>query len=180
MATYIYLPIPTQEFREYARKLEQPPQNTLCNPFLSGKGKAIARFFSGCLSGVKPWDELLLISHGNTTGSNTTAGKRGNSTKVYTPVQLARAIEEEGLTKSHITLKLLVCGSARNEGLQGGDPFGKRVCAAMKDRGYNKIEVTGYHGNVSTDGGKITVLRAGVNGGKYYPANIPGSYTLYK
>ena len=180
MATYIYLPIATQEMRDFAAKLNLGSQYTLSNYFLAGKGKGIARFFAGCLSGVKPWDELLVICHGSGGGSNRTGVTRNGTLKAYTPDQLAKVIESEGLTKAFIDLKLLVCGSAENSALNGADPFGKRVCAAMKDRDYNRIQVTGYRGLVSTDGGKISVLRQGEQGGKYYPANVPGSYQVYK
>lgn len=180
MATYVFLPVPTQEMREFAAKLKLGKQQTLCNAFVSGKGKGVARFFSGCLSGVKPWDELLLICHGSGGGSNKTGADRDGKLKAYTPEELAAVIEKEGLTKSFTNLKLLVCGSAEKTALKGGETFGKRVCKALKQRGYNKIEVTGYRGLVSTDGGKIAVLRDGIDGGKYYPADVPGSYEVYK
>lgn len=180
MATYIYLPIPTQEMRDFASKLKLGRQNTLCNYFVSGRGKAITRFISGCLSGVKPWDTLLLICHGSDGGSTKTGAKRDGILKAYTPDQLARTIDKEDLTKSFIDLKLLVCGSAETTALKGGDSFGKRVCAAMKDRDYKKIQVTGYLGLVSTDGGKVSVLRDGIDGGRYYPADIPGSYQVFR
>jgi hypothetical protein len=180
MATYIYLPIPTQEMKDFASKLNLGGEYTLNNCFLSGNGKAIARFFGGCLGSLKAWDELLVICHGAGGGSRFTGAQREGQLKKYDPQALVRAMEKEGLTKSFINLKLLICGSGEATNAGVTNPFAERVCAEMKQLGYSNIRVTGYLGEVSTDGGKITVLRNGEQGGKYYDGDIPGSYKVYR
>ena len=181
MTTWIYLPVPTQEMRDFAIGLNLGSQYTLSNYFVSGKGKAITRFFGGCLGGVSAWDELLLICHGATGGSKFTGATRDdNKLKKYSPEELAGVIRKEGLAKSFIDLKLLVCGGGLRP--RGGvdDPFAERLCDALKAEGYSQIRVTGYLGDVSTSGGKVKVLRNGEQGGKYYDGNVPGSYKVYK
>ena len=179
MTTWIYLPVPTQEMRDFASGLQLGGQFTLSNHFVSGKGKAISRFFGGCLDGVSPWDTLLLICHGATGGSRFTGAQRADGLKKYSPEELAAVIRKEGLTKSFIDLKLLVCGGGLRT-VKGDDPFAQRTCEALKGDGYSQIRVTGYLGDVSTSGGKIKVLRNGEQGGKYYDGNVPGSYKVYK
>ena len=186
MTTYIYLPIATQEMKNFASKLNLGSKYTLSNYFLSGNGKAVTRFFGGCLRSLAAWDELLVICHGSTGGSRFTGVDRNGSLKKYDPKQLVRAIEKEGLTKSFIDLKLLICGSGlspkkRENGtdIVLAEPFAKRVCDELKNSHYSNIRVTGYLGNVATDG-KITVLRDGEQGGKHYHADIPGSFKVYR
>ena len=181
MTTWIYLPVPTQEMRDFASGLQLGAQYTLSNYFVSGKGKAITRFFGGCLDGVSPWDTLLLICHGATGGSRFTGATRGDGLlKKYSPEELATVIRKEGLTKSFIDLKLLVCGGGLRPAKGTDDPFAERTCAALKADGYSQIRVTGYLGDVSTSGGKVKVLRNGEQGGKYYDGDIPGSYKVYR
>jgi hypothetical protein len=182
MTTWIYLPVPTQEMRDFASGLALGSQYTLSNYFVSGKGKAVTRFFGGCLGGVAAWDELLLICHGATGGSRFTGASRGanNELKKYSPDELAVVLRKEGLTKSFVDLKLLVCGGGLRPASGLDDPFAERVCAALKAEGYSQIRVTGYLGDVSTSGGKITVLRNGEQGGKYYDGKLPASYKVYK
>lgn len=180
MTTWIYLPVPTQEMKDFASGLGLGAQYTLSNHFVSGKGKAFSRFFGGCLGGVAAWDELLLICHGATGGSKFTGAQRSDGLKKYAPDELARVIQKEGLTKSFINLKLLVCGGGLKPAGGAVDPFAERTCAALKADGFSKIEVTGYRGDVSTTGGKITVLRGGEQGGKYYDGSLPASYKVYK
>jgi hypothetical protein len=180
MTTYIYLPIPTQEMKDCASALNLGSKYTLSNLFLSGSGKAVARYFGGCLGSLNNWDELLLISHGATGGAPFAGARRGAALKMYDPEQLANAIEKEGLPKSFIDLKLLVCGGGLSPRVGGTEPFAKRVCAALKASGYSNLKVTGYLGNVATTGGKITVLRNGEQGARYYDGNVPGSYKVYR
>ncbi len=181
MTTWIYLPVPSQEMRGFANDMKLGDRYTLSNYFASGKGKAITRFFGGCLGGVAPWDELLLICHGAALGSRLTGADRDDgSEKTYTPAALAAVIEKEGLSKAFVDLKLLICGSAVRPATGVDDPFAMRVCSAMKASGYSNLRVTGYLGNVTTDNGKILVARAGVDGTKYYAGNVPGSYKVYR
>lgn len=181
MATYAYLPVPTNEMRDFALRLRLPPQNILSNRFIKGYGKALARMADGCLGKLTADDRLLLVCHGLERGSKTTGADRGDKQhpdwKVYTPAHLARAIEKEGLTKSFVDLRLLVCGSALPP--EGEAPFAKRLCDELTQRGYANILVTGYKGKVSTDNGKIEVARNGPQGGRYYDADDRDSYAVY-
>ncbi len=94
---------------------------------------------------------------------------------------MAKTISKEGLPKTFVNLHLLVCGSANNSGLPPGTmPFGQRVCNELKALGYTNICVTGYTGGVSTDGGSITVLRSGTQGGKYYPGTDADSFRQFR
>lgn len=182
MTIYIFLPVPTQEMKDFAIKLRLPPQQVLHNYFTSGMGKGIMRFFGGCLSSLSPADTLNLICHGATGGSTKTGADRNGVLKAYTPEQLAEVIMKEGLPKTFINLKLLICGGAldRNPSSRGKPAFAKGCFDALKARGYGNILVTGYCGDVSTDGGGITVLRGGSDGSKYYAEDAAGSTIVYR
>lgn len=182
MTTYIFLPIPTQEMKDFATKLRLPPKQVLHNTFTSGIGKGFTRAFGGCLRALSPADTLNLICHGATGGSTKTGADRGGVLKTYTPERLAEVIEKEGLPKTFINLKLLICGGAldRNPSAKGKPAFAKGCFDALKARGYGNIQVTGYCGDVSTDGGTITVLRGGDQGSRYYNEGDAGSTVVYR
>lgn len=180
MTTWIFLPVPTQEMKNFASKLNLGPSRTLHNQFVSGAGKGITRFLGGCLNGVEPWDELLLICHGATGGAPFTGAQRSaHDLKKYDPAGLAKVIQAEGLTKSFVNLKLLICGGGLHRKGTGG-AFAELTFQALRQAGYANVQVTGYLGDVATDGGKISVLRGGEQGGRYYDANLPASHKTYK
>ena len=183
MTTYIFLPIPTQEMKDFANKLGLPAQQLLHNFFVSGKGKGLTRAVGGgCLRALSPADTVNLICHGATGGSTLTGADRAGVLKAYTPAELAEVLEKEGLPKTFVNLKLLICGGAldTNPSAKGKPAFAKGCFDALKARGYGNIQVTGYCGDVSTDGGEITVLRQGSEGGKYYAEDAVGSTVVYR
>jgi hypothetical protein len=171
MAEYIYLPVPTKEMTVIAKKMvaarkkhNRPEPGILRNYFVSGFLKGVMHLLGGCLRCVHHSDTLFLMLHGaGVAGSRFIGEKRGRDNKTYTPDQIARTLEKEGLPKSFVDLHLLTCGS----GLEGGDkaeyraPFAKRVSTALKALGYDRIRVTGYLGDIrpgARDGFEVDVL----------------------
>jgi hypothetical protein len=181
MPEFIFLPVPTREMREFAqmicdnRTAAQNTAPTVLKPYFEkGMGKGIVRALGrGCLRGVRAGDTLYLVLHGDgVAGSKGVGAGRGYSRedlpgrivwkagpgsteKDYSPDDVARIIEAEGLTKGFIDLHMLTCGS----GLEGGnDPncvrsIAERVRDAMQARGYDRIRVTGYTGSINVGGG---------------------------
>ena len=171
MAEYIYLPVPTKEMIEFANKFKDArlkKTNTdvgiLKNYFVSGMLKGVSRhLFGGCLRAVHQGDSLFLILHGaGVAGSRFIGAKRNGGQKKYTPEQIARTIEKEGLPKSFEDLFLLSCGGGLDvdDGGRLHKPFVAKVSAALKDLGYSRIRVTGYMGDVKPgcgDGYQVVV-----------------------
>ncbi|TDU32183.1 hypothetical protein DFR24_1572 [Panacagrimonas perspica] len=159
MTEYIYLPVPSSEMEQMARDMQKTRLREKANlPFLvhnahlSGYRKGMAHILGdGCLKKVQGGDTVYLLIHGTgAADSETISAKRilpngVEERKRYTPKEIAHTLEKEGLTKSLVDLKLLVCGA----GLVGTkSSMGQRIFEALKKRGYGRIRVTAYLGNV--------------------------------
>jgi hypothetical protein len=184
MTRYVYLPVPSLDMEAMALKLVSH-KNILRNDFQYGIAKAVQRILMGCLRGIAAADELCLIIHGREAGSRFVGedrrGANGMELKKYSPEELARAIDKEGLIKTFRDLKLVACGGgncAYGE-KQAMPPFAQRLSFALKQRGYDHIQVTGYHGLVSVENRTIEVAFNGPQGGKYYPADAEGAATRF-
>jgi hypothetical protein len=181
MAGYIYLPVNTEEMRNFAkdwregqREKGKRPYEVLKN-FESGFGKGLVRGIGlGVLRGLSAQDKLYVVCHGLPTGSRATAAARGaakirngpiirwegGTYKVYKPDELAAVMEKEGLLKSFVDVRLFVCGSAVVP--QGeAKSFAEKVFDAMKAIGYNHIAVTGYLGSVGGQYGRRPIGNGG-------------------
>jgi hypothetical protein len=174
MAGYIYLPVNTEEMRDFARDWREGqrekgkrPYEVLKN-FEEGFGKGLLRGIGlGVLRGLSAQDKLYVVCHGLAEGSNVVAAARGakkvwngglsswkgGTFKIYRPAELAAVMEKEGLLKSFVDLRLFVCGSAVVPDGQAKS-FAEKVFDAMKAIGYNHIAVTGYLGTVGSQYGR--------------------------
>ena len=132
----------------------------------------------GCLRAVGARDTIYLLLHG--TGDVCSRevgvdrakvllpdGQWGRPAgvaaikKAYTPTDIARVLEAEGLPRDFQDLHLLTCGSGleglRDKSSKDWQPddekfrksYAKRVYDILKARGYRFIHVTGYLGDVS-------------------------------
>jgi hypothetical protein len=166
MAGYIYLPVPTQEFFEHAKKwtnglLEKGkvPHKLLYN-YEQGWRKGFTRRIGlGVLRNVANTDKLYIICHGAGQGSRKIGGERGGTfdgrewsggvMKAYTAEQLAKVIESEGLAKSFIDLRVFACGSGLVPPVEGETrSFAEKLKISLVRLGYSRIEVTGYLGSI--------------------------------
>jgi hypothetical protein len=179
MAKYAFVPIPPEEMLKFARALKLGQGAILSNAFVSGAGKAVSRFFGGCLRHLSAKDMLFVVVHGSGGGSRKVGAERNGVMKVYSPEQLADVLQKEGLTRSFVDLRLAVCGSAENKALAGLPSFAERLGAELVGAGYSNIKVMGYKGLVSPTTGGVDVLRAGKDGGKYYSGEEPESFEVY-
>lgn len=181
MAKYIYLPVVSAEMMRMANDMVQGHRkegealSILHNPFSQGAMKGVARSVGvRCLSRVREGDTVYIFCHGAAVPGSRRIGaarqvvhKGGNrweevegTTKSYTQSELARLVEAEGLPKIYVDLHLLTCGS----GLTGGDnPMLQRSLAdrfhdELLVRGYARVQVTGYLGNISIgSSGKFSI-----------------------
>lgn len=153
MAGYIYLPIPTAEMKNFAKDFNdgraekgKAKYPVVSNPHVKGPLKGFRRRVGlGCLRSVTA-GKLYIIVHGSAKGSKFVGASRSNNVlKKYTPDELADVIEAEGLLKSFVDLRLFACGSGLAPDATYG-PYGQRLAGALRNNGYNGIQVTGYEG----------------------------------
>ena len=184
MTKYAFLPVPTQEMKDFASGLGCGGDKMLRNAFLSGIGKAMDRLGGGCLKGLSPNDVLYVICHGNRNGSNTIGVDRAEADneaklaknpdaktrpdmKVYYAPALVALLQKEGLPGTFENLHLAICGSATGASNAEGASFAQQVLGAMRLAGYSNVRVTGYFGEVETSGGniikRVTDPKDGVN-----------------
>ncbi|HWE00359.1 MAG TPA: hypothetical protein VG345_15015 [Bryobacteraceae bacterium] len=165
MAGYIFVPVPTTEMLKFAKQWtdgQTDKGKTAYRLLYSvdvGLTKAYRRHFgaglltggAGVLRAVAATDKLYVLTHGNSKGSSRIGEDRADGTeKYYTPDGFARTLEQEGLIKSFVDLRLYVCGSATVPKGQSAS-FAERLKASMRARGYVHLSVTGYHGSVYTE-----------------------------
>ena len=192
MAEFIFLPVPTPEMAEMARdicdartKARLAAPTVLRNYFDAGAGKGFLRAIGkGCLRGLGGGDTLWLVLHGaGVAGSRVVgadrskvkqgklwqAGPGGEKMKKYGTEDVARVLEAEGLPKGFVDLHMLTCGS----GLQGGDrpqyvrPIAQRVHEALRARGYDRVRVTGYTGDIRAGAGNCFTVEVSRGGGAF-------------
>jgi hypothetical protein len=97
------------------------------------------------LRDIKPGDKLYIMLHGPSQADGFLGASRKNGMKRYTPEQLARVLQREGLAKNITDIRLYACGSA----IVGQEPaMAERLKQALVQRGYQNIAVYGYLGDV--------------------------------
>jgi hypothetical protein len=176
MAGYIFIPVPTPEMIEFAQSwaagrnaklannANKQPYQVLCN---DNGGKGYRRQNGlGVLRKLATADKLYILAHGHSLGSVAIGAARGakrrqqpsgkvewvgGKLKKYSADELAKLLEDEGLGKTFIDLRVYACGSAIAPTPPGQHPgttvaFADGLKNAMKARGYNSISVTGYEG----------------------------------
>jgi len=169
MAGYIYLPVNTEEMRNFAKDWQEGQRDRgkvaykILKNFESGWRKGFVRDIGrGVLRGLTAQDKLYVLIHGSEHGSSRVGAARGatksagpietwegGTLKTYTPDQLAAVVEKEGLLKSFVDLRLFVCGSALIP-LAQTKSFAERFALSMGALGYNHLQVTGYLGSVKS------------------------------
>ncbi|WP_157937604.1 hypothetical protein [Oceaniglobus roseus] len=177
MATFIYCPVMTGEMAFLARKWNEgraaigKPPHLVIGAADSGRTKALRRaFVGGDLGAVAADDKLYLLAHGywnagegavvvgarrgdfQTGGSLQGYTLTGGADKIYTPDQLARHLDKEGLRKDFVDLRLFCCGTGLDAVSQVHGPlapYAQRLRLAMAARGHDRVAVTGYLGSVS-------------------------------
>jgi hypothetical protein len=96
--------------------------------------------------------------------------------KTYTPGDLARVLEDEGLPKDFKNVYLAACWSA----LGGYDraPFAQALWGALRQRGYYSVEVTGYRGPFTYSGLGVFIELPGQHYGLPNPDQIKNNMAL--
>jgi hypothetical protein len=183
MATYIYCPVMTGEMIAVANTWNNGRVARGKAPYQvigasdSGAGKMLRRaFLGGKLDQVQDNDKLYVLAHGYQSkeahGALVIGAQRGDyvasgrsltgyavqaapgvGPKLYRAVTFAKHLEDEGLSKGFIDLRLFCCGSGL-DGKQNGvnyAPYASRLKAAMVARGYTQIMVAGYLGDLGAD-----------------------------
>jgi hypothetical protein len=166
MAGYIFLPVDTQEMREFAenwqegqRRNGKSPYTLLCN----SSSRLQRATYGGALRMLTRADKLYVLAHGGEMGSRRIGARRGaqrgggpvpswtgGELKTYTPEQLAALMVNEGLPWNIVDVRLFICGSGLGPTVNGVPyrPFAERFRDEMLMRGYSDIRVTGYLGSV--------------------------------
>ncbi len=168
--TYIYLPLGTPEFREYAsdwnqgRRDKNKSEHVVIVNNSSGFIKATRRVFGGgMLKVVGTLDKLYVLLHGGgLTGSTRIGGKRkrkldtsitykhvwkGGTSKSWDATEFADHLAAEGLKKGHRDLRIFACGSGITQ-TNDNESYSQRLAKALFALGYHQIVVTGYLGNL--------------------------------
>lgn len=159
MTNFIFLPVPiagiqqqAETWREGVETKGKPPPQILMNHFQAGWLKGTSRFIGlKCLRSVRPNDKLYVMTHGLMPNPDTYIPthvgdtRSGNDQKRYTPSELAKVLEKEGLTKSIIEVSVFACGSGLPSPL---GPWARRLRDEMRNLGYSRVAVTGYLGDV--------------------------------
>jgi hypothetical protein len=175
MPTFIYCPVLTGEMAAIANSWNAGRVAQGKTPYLvlgaadAGAGKGLRRLFvGGALSSVSAGDKLYILAHGirsigdgavvvGATRGNYVEGRsltgfvvEGGDSKQYGPKHLASHLEEEGLTKAIVDLRLFCCGSglAATHNNTAVAPYAARLKAALVGLGYASIMVTGYLGDL--------------------------------
>jgi hypothetical protein len=152
MSAFIFVLIQNQEAKNDIQAWQKGLQRkgkeayeVLMNLFPSGPGKGFSRHLGfRCLAKLRPSDKLYVYSHfDGTPGARIGTDRNDGSTKSYSATELAALLENEGLPKSFLDLRLYACET----GL-GDEPFALRLKNALVERGYRHIGVTGYLGEV--------------------------------
>lgn len=177
MATYIYVPVATPEMRHVVKQWNDGRAAQGKSPYIviyndtSGLGKAIRRSVGrGVLRDLVAGDKIYVLTHGLSTadsgGALVIGNKRGGELqnkfvgglqvvggvhKLYTDANFARHIEEEGLSKSFVDLRLFACCAGLGATHKGNvlAPYAQRLRNSLYNRGYQQIRVTGYLGDLS-------------------------------
>ena len=180
MPTCIYIPISTPEMQHVAKTWNdgRVAQNKAAYHVIanntSGNMKAVRRTVAtGLLEKLTAADKLYVLSHG--MGDKTSVGALvigndrggtlydpgvggvqviGGMSKQYTCAKFARHLEEEGLTKTFVDLRLFCCCTALPAKYNGNvlAPYASRLKGALHNLQYLQITVTGYLGDVAPYG----------------------------
>lgn len=167
---YIYLPLGTPEFMEFAndwnqgRRDKNKPEHVVISNSSSGFLKVTRRVLGfGMLKVVGTLDKLYVLTHGGgMKGSARIGGKRkrqldttityktvwkGGTPKSWDAAEFAAHLEAEGLNKGHRDLRIFACGSGIEQTVDN-ESYTQRLAKALFARGYHQIVVTGYLGNL--------------------------------
>ena len=163
MTGHIWLPVNTPEMKNFAKEMNEgrrasgkPEFKVHVNASAKGKMKAVRRKLGGgCLKGVQ--GKLYIIVHGGGKGSASVGASRSGILKKYSPNDLAKAAEAEGLGKKIRDVRMYACGSAVAP--KGMAPFGARFAESLRNLGYDNVKVTGYLGSLYAAAG--TALKKG-------------------
>jgi hypothetical protein len=208
----IYLPVDTPEMRAFAadwndgRAAKGKHRHQIIRCRGTGAGKAIRRVGFGALRNVGAATKVYILTHGIKSGAGVMpaswVGARrgghqqyhrgvprwvGGQLKQFTPDQLARHVDREGLSHAIQDLRLFSCGAGVDVD-NNTRSFGHRFREALRARGYANVRLTAYTGNLqsayatrsvtpgytaSTAAPHLTEhLYKGVQlGGTYYPAS---------
>jgi hypothetical protein len=164
MAGYIYLPVATDEMKQLAKEWTdgqerkgKKPYKVLFNYEAGFRKGFVRKIGRGVLRDVAAGDKIYVLAHGYHGGAKKIGAERNakkldqpieeweGEMKAYTPKELAEVIDEEGLIKSFVDLRLFACGTglpAKGE----TQSYAEQLVHAMRARGYPLIEVTGYLG----------------------------------
>lgn len=127
------------------------PGFTIITNSSTGFAKTGRRLFGGgMLKMVPSTEKLYVMIHGDgNDGDNTfrVAGQRSNGKwREYSPENLARHLEKEGLSKAHQDLRLAACNGGRPDSV--GDSFASILKLWMAHLGYHNLTVYAYHGEI--------------------------------
>jgi hypothetical protein len=153
MAT-IYLPVAAADVMGIANdwntqaKTAGKAEFTIVTNSSTGFVKAGRRLIgSGALKLVPSTERLYVMIHGDGNDDENSfkvAGQRSNGNwKEYTPQELARHIEKEGLSKSHADLRLTCCNGGRLDA--NSQSYATVLKAWLVHLGYHNITVYGYY-----------------------------------
>lgn len=150
----IYLPIMAEDLFDFATNWNNSRaalgfKDAASGVFVHGRG-------AKPLSGIGRNDTLFLLCHGSEkspsrigaqVGTRKTLFGRKPVYEVISATECADRMVADGLTRELGDLRLLVCWAGMGRKREKA-PFAGQLCAALKDRGFYRIIVTGYTGAV--------------------------------
>jgi len=170
LATYIFLPIPTQDLLRYAEKWNKGRIDKGKQPyhllFHHGINKNIRRTLGmGVLQRVASGDKLYVLAHGHVNRKVICAEEGGRQ---FEPDQFAAYLEKEGLRKDFRDLRIFACETSERPET-GELSFAEELMLSMRKAGYAHVTVSGYSGITNTNYDLLS-HKTSVKDGLYYRA----------
>jgi hypothetical protein len=152
LATYIFLPIPTQDLLRYAEKWNKGRIDKGKQPyhllFHHGINKNVRRALGmGVLQRVASGDKLYVLAHGHANRKVICAEEGGRQ---FDPGQFAAYLEKEGLRKDFRDLRIFACETSERPGT-GEQSFAEELLTSMRKADYLHVTVSGYSGITDTN-----------------------------